>query len=186
MTASWQLPYTGSPLPLFFFPFSFFLFFFGMVQYSLKVIQEQKGWRGRNITWINRNQTVSAGAFGTLSGDMRRGVRGEVSAAVATGFDKRATTLSQRQVVMHGGDSDAAGSSPGGRRRAPEATWCAAVWLKQCSLGLWTPSLKLKRVWTVKEDEGERCWLLFFVCFFPIRACGVFFFQLWTKLSRLN
>lgn len=47
---------------------------------------------------------------------------------MATGFDKRATTLSERQVVMHEsggrekrGESDAAGSSSDGRRRAAEA-----------------------------------------------------------------
>lgn len=47
---------------------------------------------------------------------------------MATGFDKRATTLSERQVVMHEsggkgktGGSDAAGSSSDGRRRAAEA-----------------------------------------------------------------
>lgn len=110
MTASWQLPYTGSLLCV------------SDIQYILKVIQEQGGWRSRNTTWINRNQTFSGGGFGTLSEDMGEGVKGYGNRIWQGGHDGQ-QPLSERQVVMRelGERRRDAVVSSAGRWRGPEA-----------------------------------------------------------------
>lgn len=87
MTASWQLPYTGS------------LLWVLDIQYILKVIQEQGCGGSRNTTWINRNQTLTGWGFGTLSRDMGEGVKGYGNRVWQGGHDGQ-QTLSESQVVM--------------------------------------------------------------------------------------
>lgn len=119
MTASWQLLYTGSLLCVL------------DIQYILKVIQERWGLLGvggRRTTWINRNQTLSGGGFGTLSEDMGEGVRGYGNRVWQGGHDGQ-QPLSERQVVMREsgeGRRDVVDSCAG-RWRGPEAVIAALL-----------------------------------------------------------
>lgn len=80
------------------------------------------GGGGRHATWINRNQTLSGGGFGTLSEDMGEGVKGYGNRVWQGGHDGQ-QPLSERQVVMREsreGRRDVVDSSTG-HWRGPEA-----------------------------------------------------------------
>lgn len=64
-------------------------------------------WGSWNTTWINRNQTLDGGGFGTLSGDIGESVKGYGNRVWQGGHDGQ-QPLSEHQVVMRelGGKGD--------------------------------------------------------------------------------